>query len=99
MSVAASPGNHTAPGQPLVEVADAEGLEVRAPVPDVYSAAVRRHLANGVAVTARTGGDEAGSAFVLARLAGNVRDGHSGIDAFFRVGRADHGATRRSAAC
>jgi multidrug efflux pump subunit AcrA (membrane-fusion protein) len=93
LSVAASPGNHTALGQPLVEIADAEGLEVRVPVPDVYSAAVRKHLANGVAITARTGSrtgsgtdsDEGGIAFVLARLAGNVREGHSGIDSFFRV--------------
>ena len=86
LSVAASPGNHTALGQPLVEVADAEGLEVRVPVPDAYSAAVRRHLANGVAITARTGSDDGGMTFVLARLASNVREGHSGIDSFFRVG-------------
>jgi multidrug efflux pump subunit AcrA (membrane-fusion protein) len=92
LSVAASPGNHTALGQPLVEVADAEGLEVRAPVPDVYSAAVRRHLANGVAVTARTGGEEGANTFVLARLAGNVRAGHSGIDSFFRIGTPASGA-------
>jgi multidrug resistance efflux pump len=85
LSVAASPGNHTALGQPLVEIADAEGLEVRAPVPDIYSAAVRKHLGNGVAITARTGADEGGVTFVLARLAGNVREGHSGIDSFFRV--------------
>ncbi|HEY6598629.1 MAG TPA: hypothetical protein VIZ30_04925, partial [Pseudomonadales bacterium] len=81
-----SPGNHTALGQPLVEIADAEGLEVRVPVPDAYSAAVRRHLANGVAITARTGSDDGGMTFVLARLASNVREGHSGIDSFFRVG-------------
>ncbi len=85
LSVAASPGNHTALGQPLVEIADAEGLEVRVPVPDAYSAAVRRHLANGVAITARTGSDDGGMTFVLARLASNVREGHSGIDSFFRV--------------
>jgi hypothetical protein len=92
LSVAASPGNHTALGQPLVEIADADGLEVRAPVPDVYSAAVRRHLANGVPVTARTGSDEGACTFVLTRLAGNVRDGHSGIDSFFRIGAPATGA-------
>ncbi len=92
LSVAASPGNHTALGQPLVEIADADGLEVRAPVPDVYSAAVRRHLANGVAVTARTGNDEGACTFVLTRLAGNVRDGHSGVDSFFRIGAPATGA-------
>jgi hypothetical protein len=34
---------------------------------------VRRHLANGVAVTARTGNDEGACTFVLMRLAGRAR--------------------------
>lgn len=82
LSVAASPGNHTALGQPLVEVADADGLEVRVALPDAYSAVIRKHLANGTAVTAAS----ADATFVLARLSSNVRDGHSGIDSFFRAG-------------
>lgn len=86
LSVAASPGNHTALGQPLVEVADAEGLEVRVALPDTYSAAIRRHLSNGAAVVAQVTDAPSPTTFVLARLSSNVRDGHSGVDSFFRAG-------------
>ncbi len=85
LSVAASPGNHTAQGTVLLEVADADGLEIRAPVPDAYMAVMRRHLDGGAQIIANAGTEAGHARFALARLAANVRDGRSGVDAFFRV--------------
>jgi multidrug efflux pump subunit AcrA (membrane-fusion protein) len=53
LAVGASPGNFTTLGQTLVEIADADGLEVRAPVPDSYARAVRDHLHRTVPIRAR----------------------------------------------
>ena len=85
LRVAAAPGNHTVLGQPLVEIANSEGLEVRAPVPDAYAGAVRRHLSESTRMSARTHLGDTDAVLVLARLGGSVRSGQSGVDAFFRV--------------
>jgi multidrug efflux pump subunit AcrA (membrane-fusion protein) len=88
LRVTAAPGNHTLLGQTLAEVADADGLEVRAPLPDAYTTAVRKHLKAGTRIFARTTVDDVPLVLDLARLGGSVRDGHSGLDAFYRVSPA-----------
>ena len=85
LRVTAAPGNHTALGQALVEVADADGLEVRAPIPDSYTSSVRNHLAAGARIVAHTVVADAPIELVLARLGGSVKEGHSGLDAFYRI--------------
>lgn len=85
ISVTASPGDYSVIGAPLVELADAAGFEVRAPIPDSYRARVRRYLADGLPVTATASIDNAPTEFSLVRFASNVRSGHSGSDAFFRI--------------
>ena len=85
ISVDASPGDYSASGAVLVEVADASGFEVRAPIPDTYRARVRRYLRTGQPVTADIVIDGTHTALRLARFAGNVRAGHSGSDAFFQI--------------
>jgi len=84
LSVAASPGNHTALGVPLVEVASAAHMEVRTQIPDAYADRVRGYLESGRGVRA-TLVDGSGRTLHLARLAGNVRPGQSGLDGFFVV--------------
>jgi multidrug efflux pump subunit AcrA (membrane-fusion protein) len=85
LRVNAAPGNHTALGQALIELADADGLEVRAPVPDSYTSTVRKHLATGTRIIARSVVADAPVELVLARLGGGVKEGQSGLDAFFRI--------------
>ena len=89
ISVQASPGDYSVIGAVLVEVADASGFEVRAPIPDTYRARVRQYLRNAEPVTAEVMIDGAATALVLTRFAGNVRAGHSGSDAFFQIGTPD----------
>jgi len=83
LAVTAAPGNHTTLATPLVDVADALGFEIRAPLPDGYGARVRHALANAVPVTAMMGGSEA--TLLLSRLSSSVRAGQSGLDAFFTL--------------
>jgi multidrug efflux pump subunit AcrA (membrane-fusion protein) len=85
LTVQASPGNHSVLGAALVELADINGFEVRAPVPNEYSARVRQHLTEGreITATARTGDGEL--TLVLTRLAGSVHSGQSGLNAFFKL--------------
>ena len=89
ISVQASPGDYSVIGAVLVEVADASGFEVRAPIPDTYRARVRQYLRTAAPVTAEVMIDGAATALVLTRFAGNVRAGHSGSDAFFQIDTSD----------
>ena len=79
LQVLAAPGDFSSPSQPLIEVADASGFEVRVQVPDAYLVHFQNALAAGQPITAR--GDQA--ELTLARLAGHVRSGQTGTDAFF----------------
>ncbi len=81
LSVLVSPGNHTSLGAPLIEIADAASFEIRAEIPDAYRDAMRRHLADGNAISARWGE----ASVQLIRFASNVRAGQSGLDAFFAI--------------
>jgi len=85
IAVEASPGDYSASSAVLVEVADASGFEVRAPIPDTYRARVRQYLRTGQPVTAEALIDGQHTALLLTRFAGNVRAGHSGSDAFFQI--------------
>ncbi len=90
LAVLASPGNHTMLGAPLVEVADADGFEVRAPLPDGYGSRMRAALADGVPVTARL--SQGGQTIRLVRLSSSVRAGQSGLDAFFGLNAVSRAA-------
>ncbi|NJN52519.1 MAG: biotin/lipoyl-binding protein [Gammaproteobacteria bacterium] len=81
IAVLVSPGNHTALGVALIEVADAASFEIRTQVPDAYRDSLRRHLAQGHPITARWGD----VSVRLTRFAANVRVGQSGLDAFFAI--------------
>ncbi len=80
IGVFAAPGDHTNLSAPLVEIADASAFEVRVQLPDTYVAQVQQSLAAGSALTATT---ETGDTLHLARVAGHVRSGQTGTDAFF----------------
>jgi multidrug resistance efflux pump len=89
ISVQASPGDYSVIGAVLVEVADASGFEVRAPIPDTYRTRVRQYLRTAAPMTAEVMIDGTATALVLTRFAGNVRAGHSGSDAFFQIDTSD----------
>jgi multidrug efflux pump subunit AcrA (membrane-fusion protein) len=84
LRVAASVGNHSTLGAALVEMASAEHMELRAQVPDAYVPRLRRHTDAGATVRADVR-ELPDVSFELSRLAGNVRSGQSGFDAFFSV--------------
>lgn len=85
LAVDAAPGISTQAGRPLVTIADAGHFEIRAQVPDVYGGRFRRYLAEGADVRAITQIADQPVYLPLTRLAGNVRTGQSGLDAFFKV--------------
>ncbi len=78
-------GDRINAGTSLLTVADYAGLQVRAPVPMQIAQQLRRHLDKGKAVVAESNiaGERLG--FNLRGLAGEVKPGQSGIDAFFHV--------------
>jgi HlyD family secretion protein len=78
-------GDRISAGSPLVSVADYDGLQVRAPIPVDVAQRLRRSLDQGQPVVAATSiaGERLG--FELQGLAGALKTGQSGIDAFFRV--------------
>ncbi len=83
LAVNASAGNHTLIGTTLVEMADADGFEIRAPIPDGYGERVRAALQSGAAITARLGDDD--RTVALSRLSSSMRAGQSSLDAFFKL--------------
>ncbi|MEX0739134.1 MAG: HlyD family efflux transporter periplasmic adaptor subunit [Pseudohongiella sp.] len=78
-------GDRISAGSALLSVADYAGLQVRAPVPVDVAQQLRRNLDRGKPVVAATtiAGERLG--FQLRGLAGEVKAGQSGIDAFFHV--------------
>ncbi len=78
LAVQAAPGDHSNLSAPLIEMADADGFEVRVQVPDDYAAQFES-LEQG-AVTAFA---ENGAELTMTRLASHVRTGQTGMDAFF----------------
>lgn len=85
LGVHVAPGDRSNLGMTLVEVADAEGFEVRVQVPDSVADGFQRHLravTPGPDISART---SSGFTMKLVRLSSRVREGQSGLDAFFQV--------------
>jgi HlyD family secretion protein len=78
-------GDRISAGSALLHIADYERLQVRAPVPVDVGQRLRLALVNGqpVVASATVAGQRLG--FELTGLAGDVKAGQSGIDAFFRV--------------
>jgi multidrug efflux pump subunit AcrA (membrane-fusion protein) len=85
IALAVATGDRISAGSVLISVADYAGLQVRAPVPMDVAQRLRRDLDAGNAVVAATtiAGEQLG--FELRGLAGEVKTGQSGIDAFFHV--------------
>ncbi|HKI74179.1 MAG TPA: hypothetical protein VJ998_06035, partial [Pseudomonadales bacterium] len=71
------------PGVPLIQVADYNELEVRAPIPADTGYALRERMHEGARVAAMAMVDGQKIDFVLNRLSGDVKSGQSGLDAFF----------------
>ena len=80
-----APGDRVVPGSSVIQVADYDGLEVRASIPVNIGAALRRKFQLGIAVGATGEIDGKPISFSLTRLSGDVKTGQSGIDAFFRT--------------
>jgi multidrug efflux pump subunit AcrA (membrane-fusion protein) len=78
-------GDRISAGTALVQVADFERLQIRAPVPGEVAHRLRTAMAMDKSVVASSTviGNRLG--FELIGLAGDVKAGQSGIDAFFRV--------------
>lgn len=80
-----STGDRISAGTALLQIADYERLQVRAPVPADIGQRLRLALDSHkpVIASAEIAGQRLG--FELSGLAGDVKAGQSGIDAFFRV--------------
>jgi multidrug efflux pump subunit AcrA (membrane-fusion protein) len=77
-------GDRVLPGTAVIQVADYSGIEVRAAVPASVGYALRQRFDEGVKVIASGTLDNRRIDFQLTRLAGDVKLGQSGLDAFFR---------------
>ncbi|MCZ6711457.1 MAG: biotin/lipoyl-binding protein [Gammaproteobacteria bacterium] len=85
LSVQVAPGDRSNLGIPLVEVAQADGFEVRVQVPDSSADAFQRHLRAPTPAAEITATTASGLTMNLVRLSSRVRDGQSGLDAFFQL--------------
>jgi HlyD family secretion protein len=85
LGVHVAPGDRSNLGMALVEVAEADGFEVRVQVPDNYARSFQRHLRALPTPAAITASTSTGFSMDLVRLSSRVRAGQSGLDAFFRV--------------
>ena len=86
LAVHVAPGDHSTLSAPLVSIADATGFEVRVQVPDDHTTAFRAAVGEGIEITALT---EDGSRLTLTRLGNHIREGQTGLDAFFRGQQID----------
>jgi multidrug efflux pump subunit AcrA (membrane-fusion protein) len=89
LAVNVAPGDRSSLGVNMIELADADGFEVRVQVPDQYERRFQRHLDGGGSIDATL---VDGRPLTLARLARRVRPGQSGLDAFFRFATDVHAA-------
>lgn len=79
-----SKGDRVMAGATLIEIADYSGLEIRASVPSDIAYMLNQAMRNTRAVHASATVDGRALDFVLDRLSGDVKNGQSGIDVFFR---------------
>lgn len=82
LAVHVAPGDRSSLGADLVEMADADGFEVRMQVPPDYERRFRQRLAGAVGIAGELAD---GRTLELTRLANQVRPGQSGLDAFFQL--------------
>lgn len=78
-------GNRVQPGEAVVELYDVGDIEVRAPVPTYYLAAIRAALTQNQRLIATANVDGHTIALQLMRLAGQVHQGRSGVDALLSL--------------
>ncbi len=78
-----APGDRILPGVPLIQVADQDGVEVRASVSAKIGGVLRQQLAGGESLKAVGEIDGISMAFTLNRVSGDVKPGQSGLDVFF----------------
>ncbi len=79
LKVLVAPGDRSSLGAPLLDIADADAFEVRVQVPDAYSQRFHEHLQAQSGIHASA----AGMRLPLLRFSSQVRQGQSGLDAFF----------------
>ncbi len=82
LGVSVAPGDRSNLGVILADIANADAFEVRVQIPERFSQRLHGNLAGAETVTART---RSGLALPLTRLSGQVRQGQSGLDAFFEL--------------
>jgi len=80
LAVHAAPGDYNSLSTPLIEIAALEGFEVRVQTPDAFTDTFMQVIRNGQTVTATA---DANAELQLQRLAGQVKPGQTGLDAFF----------------
>ena len=78
-----SEGDRVLPGEVVVDVADYGEIEIRTSVPAETGYQLRKHVSGGQFVFASGEVDGRFIQFELNRLAGNVKVGQTGLDAFF----------------
>lgn len=81
LAVMVAAGDRTNLVAPLLEVADENSFEVRVQIPDAYATRMRDYLAAGIEITAHS----SETMMQLTRVSGRVREGQSGLDAFFTL--------------
>lgn len=79
----AAPGDRIQPGEPLIQVADYDRIEIRASVPARTGNVLREQVRQGRTISALGELDGRLIELTLDRLSGNVKVGQSGLDAFF----------------
>ncbi len=84
-----SRGDRVLAGATLIEIADYDGLEVRASVPSGVAYMLNQAMRQTREVRASASVDGRSLDFVLDRLSGDVKAGQSGIDVFFRSSGAE----------
>lgn len=78
LAVHVAPGDHSSMAAPLLDMAQASSFEVRVQIPDTYVRRFHNAATNTITATA-----ENGAQLTLNRIAGLVRTGQTGTDAFF----------------
>lgn len=82
LGVFVAPGDRSNLGAVLADIADATNFEVRVQVPERYGSRLHANLLHTRSITARTAH---GLSLRLSRLSSQVKQGQSGLDAFFEL--------------
>lgn len=85
LSIDVAVGDRISSGAALLKLADYESLQIRVPVPVQQAQRLRQSLDNKQVVMARAANAAVEERFTLLGLAGDIKPGQGGIDAFFGV--------------